>query len=168
MSMEYLTKEEFVLVLKEIERIMDAEVEKPDDEMDTELVDMCASILAKAYNPGYKDEKPSEMYCPWKETTHERKKDATEMYAEFISMLAMSDEDDEEFTEENLIKTIKKEKKKLWFLRDYSYIHECYLTLSEVHGYSYNNEYEEKAERLIARRKRIRKLKEQFSDFFKI
>lgn len=157
-----MTNEDFMLTLKKIEVLMDYEMEKPDDEMDTELVDMCASILAKAYNPGYKDEKPSEMYCPWKETTHERKKDATEMYAEFISMLAMSAEDDEEFTEENLIKTIKKEKKKLWFLRDYSYIHECYLTLSEVYGYSYNNEYEEKAKKLIARRKRLRAFKIRF------
>ena len=157
-----MTNEDFMLTLKKIEVLMDYEMKKPDDEMDTELVDMCASILAKAYNPGYKDEKPSEMYCPWKETTHERKKDATEMYAEFISVLAMSAEDDEEFTEENLIKTIKKEKKKLWFLRDYSYIHECYLTLSEVYGYSYNNEYEEKAKKLIASRKRLRAFKIRF------
>jgi len=162
LDIKNMTNEDFMLTLKKIEVLMDYEMEKPDDEMDTELVDMCASILAKAYNPGYKDEKPSEMYCPWKETTHERKKDATEMYAEFISMLAMSDDDDEEFTEENLIKTIKKEKKKLWFLRDYSYIHECYLTLSEVHGYSYNNECEEKAKKLIARRKRLRAFKTRF------
>jgi len=55
------------LPLEEIEALMDSEVEKPQDEMDTELVDMCAAILAKAYNPGYKDEKPAEMYRPWED-----------------------------------------------------------------------------------------------------
>lgn len=55
------------LPLEEIEALMDSEVEKPEDEMDTELVDMCAAILAKAYNPGYKEEKPEEMYRPWEE-----------------------------------------------------------------------------------------------------
>lgn len=55
------------LPLEEIEALMDSEVEKPEDEMDTELVDMCAAILAKAYNPGYKEEKPDEMYRPWED-----------------------------------------------------------------------------------------------------
>ncbi len=55
------------LPLEEIEALMDSEVEKPEDEMDTELVDMCAAILAKAYNPGYKEEKPNEMYRPWED-----------------------------------------------------------------------------------------------------
>lgn len=55
------------LPLEEIEALMDSEVEKPEDEMDTELVDMCAAILAKAYNPGYKEEKPEEMYRPWED-----------------------------------------------------------------------------------------------------
>lgn len=55
------------LPLEEIEALMDSEVEKPEDEMDTELVDMCAAILAKAYNPGYKEEKPEEMYHPWED-----------------------------------------------------------------------------------------------------
>lgn len=51
--------------LEEIEQLMDDEVAKPEEEMDTELVDMCASILAKAYNPDFKDEKPTEMFRPW-------------------------------------------------------------------------------------------------------
>ena len=54
---------------------------------------------------------------------------------------------------------IKKERKKLWFLRDYGLIHECYLTLSEVYGYQYDNEYEKKAEKQIKRRKLVRNIK---------
>lgn len=53
------------LDLAEVEALMDAEVEKPEAEMDTELVDMCAAILAKAYNPGFEEGKPARMYRPW-------------------------------------------------------------------------------------------------------
>lgn len=53
--------------LAAVEALMDAEVEKPEEEMDTELIDMCAVILAKAYNPGYKEEPPAEMYRPWED-----------------------------------------------------------------------------------------------------
>ncbi|MBQ7100514.1 MAG: hypothetical protein IJN81_02695 [Clostridia bacterium] len=55
------------LDLAEVEAFMDSEIEKPEDEMDTELIDMCATVLAKAYNSGFnKDEQP-EMYRPWEE-----------------------------------------------------------------------------------------------------
>lgn len=57
------------LPLEEIEALMNAEVEKPEEEMDTELVDMCALILAKAYNPGYEDKKPEKMYRPWEDVS---------------------------------------------------------------------------------------------------
>lgn len=55
------------LDLAEVEALMDAEVEKPEAEMDTELVDMCAAILAKAYNPGFEEGKPAQMYRPWED-----------------------------------------------------------------------------------------------------
>ncbi len=55
------------LTLAEIEALMDSEVEKPEDEMDTELVAMCADILAKAYNPGFEEGKPKQMYRPWED-----------------------------------------------------------------------------------------------------
>lgn len=55
--------------LEEIEQLMKYEVEKPEEEMDTELVDMCASILAKAYNPDFKDEMPDKMFRPWEKET---------------------------------------------------------------------------------------------------
>ena len=71
---DILEEKEEKFTLEEIEQLMDSEVEKPEDEMDTELVDMCASILAKAYNPDFKEEKPEQMYCPWeKETVPESK-----------------------------------------------------------------------------------------------
>ena len=55
------------LDLAEVEAFMDSEIEKPEDEMDPELIDMCATVLAKAYNSGFnKDEQP-EMYRPWEE-----------------------------------------------------------------------------------------------------
>ncbi len=60
-----LSEKSMNFTLKEIEELMDSEVEKPEEEMDTELVDMCAEILAKAYNPGFNAEKPAEMYRPW-------------------------------------------------------------------------------------------------------
>ncbi len=64
---KFISDNSHELPLEEIEALMDSEVEKPQDEMDTELVDMCAAILAKAYNPGYKEEKPEEMYRPWED-----------------------------------------------------------------------------------------------------
>ena len=62
---KFITDSSIELDLAEVEALMDAEVAKPEDEMDTELVDMCASILAKAYNPGFEEGKPAEMYRPW-------------------------------------------------------------------------------------------------------
>ncbi|MBQ3604025.1 MAG: hypothetical protein IJA02_09305 [Clostridia bacterium] len=60
-----LSEKSMEFTLEEIEELMNSEVEKPEDEMDTELVDMCAEILAKAYNPGFNAEKPAKMYRPW-------------------------------------------------------------------------------------------------------
>lgn len=62
---KFISDNSVELDLAEVEVLMDAEVEKPEAEMDTELVDMCAAILAKAYNPGFVEGKPSEMYRPW-------------------------------------------------------------------------------------------------------
>ena len=60
-----LSEKSMEFTLAEIEELMNSEVEKPEDEMDTELVDMCAEILAKAYNPDFKAEKPAQIYRPW-------------------------------------------------------------------------------------------------------
>ena len=62
---KYISDNCMEFTLEEVEALMDSEVEKPEDEMDTELVDMCAAILAKAYNPDFKEGKPAEMYRPW-------------------------------------------------------------------------------------------------------
>lgn len=64
---KFISDSSVELDLAEVEALMDAEVEKPEAEMDTELVDMCAAILAKAYNPGFVEGKPSEMYRPWED-----------------------------------------------------------------------------------------------------
>ncbi len=55
------------LTLEEIEALMNSEAEKSADEMDTELIDLCAAVLAKAYNPDFREEKPSETYRPWED-----------------------------------------------------------------------------------------------------
>lgn len=62
---KFISDSSVELDLAEVEALMDAEVEKPEAEMDTELVDMCAAILAKAYNPGFVEGKPAQMYRPW-------------------------------------------------------------------------------------------------------
>ena len=64
---KFISDNSVELDLAEVEALMDAEVEKPEAEMDTELVDMCAAILAKAYNPGFEEGKPAQMYCPWED-----------------------------------------------------------------------------------------------------
>lgn len=64
---KFISDSSVELDLAEVEALMDAEVEKPEDEMDTELVDMCAALLAKAYNPDFKEGKPAEMYRPWED-----------------------------------------------------------------------------------------------------
>lgn len=64
---KFISDSSVELDIAEVEALMDAEVEKPEAEMDTELVDMCAAILAKAYNPGFEEGKPSEMYRPWED-----------------------------------------------------------------------------------------------------
>lgn len=64
---KFISDSSVELDLAEVEALMDAEVEKPEAEMDTELVDMCAVILAKAYNPGFEEGKPAQMYRPWED-----------------------------------------------------------------------------------------------------
>ena len=58
------------LDLAEVEAFMDSEIEKPEDEMDTELIDMCATVLAKAYNSGFNKDEQTEMYRPWEEKSN--------------------------------------------------------------------------------------------------
>ena len=62
---KFMSDKNTELPLEEIEALMDSEVEKSEEEMDTELVDMCAVILAKAFNPGFEEGKPAEIYRPW-------------------------------------------------------------------------------------------------------
>ncbi len=64
---KYISDSYMEFTLEEVEALMDSEVEKPEDEMDTELVDMCAAILAKAYNPDFKEGRPAEIYRPWED-----------------------------------------------------------------------------------------------------
>ena len=63
---------------------------------------------------------------------------------EFLKILVriFTEELDPEINEDYLLTTISNEFKKTKHLRDYSLIHECFLTLSECFRYSYNNEYE--------------------------
>ncbi len=77
---------------------------------------------------------------------------------EFWSIIQeiVTSEPDAEFSEENLIKTINDELAKPYLKRDYPLIHECCLTLSEFHGYEYNNEFEDNSEKQIKRTKTLR------------
>lgn len=75
--------------LDEIEQLMNSEVEKPEEEMDTELVDMCASILAKAYNPDFQDEKPAEMFRPWENNAEPKKKRVIRLKYVFLVAAAL-------------------------------------------------------------------------------
>jgi len=161
-DIERLKNEGHMLTLEKIEYIMESEVEKPVEEMDTEIVDMCALILAKAYNPDYKEVKPKEMYRPWEHETSTSKNKTVISAINFDDLWMMSEEEEAEFSEENLIKIIKKEKRKPCFLRDYGLIHECYLTLSEIYGHKYNNQYEQKAEKHSARIRRKNRIKAKF------
>ena len=67
MLKKFVSEENVELPLEDIEALMDAEVGKPEDEMDTELIDLCSVILAKEYNPGYDESELPEMYRPWEE-----------------------------------------------------------------------------------------------------
>lgn len=50
-------KEEYVaFTLEEIEEIMDEELEKDQEEMDTDLIDICAEILVKQYAAKYPEQ----------------------------------------------------------------------------------------------------------------
>lgn len=82
----------------------------------------------------------------------------------FKILLQIFKEDlDPEINENYLLTTISDELKKAKYLRDYSLVHECYLTLSECFGYSYNNEYEELSNKQIKRRKNIYGIKQLFA-----
>ena len=48
--LEILKTEQFSFTLREIEEIMDEELSKTPDEMDTELIDICADILDREYS----------------------------------------------------------------------------------------------------------------------
>lgn len=82
----------------------------------------------------------------------------------FKILLYILEEDlDSEINEDYLLTTILDELKKAKHLRDYSLIHECFLTLSECFGYSYDNEYEELSNKQIKFRKTIVKIKKSIN-----
>lgn len=49
---------------EELHQCIDYEISKPESEMDTELIDLCASALCKLYGIEYKE---IPMYKPWEE-----------------------------------------------------------------------------------------------------
>ena len=49
---------------KELQQCLDDELIKPESEMDTELIDLCASALCKLYGIEIKE---TPMYKPWEE-----------------------------------------------------------------------------------------------------
>lgn len=67
-----LNEKGMMLTAKEIEEIMDAETAKPEEEMDTELVDLCATALVQKYYPELKNEPEIPMFCPWEEETKQQ------------------------------------------------------------------------------------------------
>lgn len=73
-----LNEKGMMLTVKEIEDMMDAEVAKPEEEMDTELIDLCASVLAEIYHPEIKDEVEIPMFCPWEEETKPQEQKSTQ------------------------------------------------------------------------------------------
>lgn len=56
--LDILETEPFTFTLREIEEIMDEELNKSPEEMDTELIDICADVLNKAYAEENNDSKP--------------------------------------------------------------------------------------------------------------
>ncbi len=73
-----LNEKGMMLTLKEIEEIMDAETAKPEEEMDTELVDLCATALAQKYYPELKNEPEIPMFCPWEEETKQQEQKSSQ------------------------------------------------------------------------------------------
>lgn len=47
---DILNREPFKFPFREIEEMMDEELDKSPEEMDTELIDICAGVLNKAYS----------------------------------------------------------------------------------------------------------------------
>lgn len=66
-----LSEKSMKMYVHEIEEMMDEEVQKPVEEMDTELVDICASALCDYYGVQFK-ERP--MYKPWEEEAKQKRK----------------------------------------------------------------------------------------------
>lgn len=73
-----LNEKGMMLTAKEIEEIMDAETAKPEEEMDTELVDLCATALVQKYYPELKNEPEIPMFCPWEEETKQQEQKSTQ------------------------------------------------------------------------------------------
>lgn len=73
-----LNEKGMMLTAKEIEEIMDAEIAKPVEEMDTELVDLCATALVQKYYPELKNEPEIPMFCPWEEETKQQEQKSTQ------------------------------------------------------------------------------------------
>ncbi len=74
-----LNEKGMMLTAKEIEEIMDAETAKPEEEMDTELVDLCATALVQKYYPELKNEPEIPMFCPWEEETKQQEQKPTQL-----------------------------------------------------------------------------------------
>ena len=53
------------LTVADVYQIMDEELERPEDEMDTELVDICSEALCRHFGLNL-DEKPP-IYKPWED-----------------------------------------------------------------------------------------------------
>ena len=53
---------------EELHQCIDYEISKPESEMDTELIDICASALCKLYGIEIKE---TPMYKPWEEAEKE-------------------------------------------------------------------------------------------------
>lgn len=62
---EILKEKSMTFTLAEIEEMMEAEMMKPDGEMDTELVDMCANALEEKYNISPYENLTEPMFRPW-------------------------------------------------------------------------------------------------------
>ena len=73
-----LNEKGMMLTAKEIEEIMDVETAKPEEEMDTELVDLCATALVQKYYPELKNEPEIPMFCPWEAETKQQKQKSTQ------------------------------------------------------------------------------------------
>ena len=51
------------ITIADLYRIMDLELEKPENEMNTDLIDLCSSIICKHLGITFDDKPP--MFKPW-------------------------------------------------------------------------------------------------------